>query len=161
MTLLHLELSVGFDLADPGNVNLILDVWKTSLVPDGELEFAERDGTIHIPRAVSQTAFDNKLQLVRCQAKPVRRSLGDLGTTMKPTSSAQGTNFLWLEDNDAEKPLAPREVEVAIQFVTLRRQDADKSHDGLGQEAVGVITRCGYHVNSVLPGQKVVVLHRG
>ncbi|PSN59370.1 lovastatin nonaketide synthase [Corynespora cassiicola Philippines] len=161
VTLPHLDLSVGFDLADPGNVNLILDVWKTSLVPDGELEFAERDGTIHIPRAVSQTAFDNELQLARGQAKPVRRSLDDLGTAMKPTSSAQGANFLWLEDNDAEKPLAPREVEVAIQFVTLKRQDAEKSHDGLGQEAVGVITRCGSHVNSVLPGQKVVLLHRG
>jgi acyl transferase domain-containing protein/NADPH:quinone reductase-like Zn-dependent oxidoreductase/NAD(P)-dependent dehydrogenase (short-subunit alcohol dehydrogenase family) len=158
VTLPHLDLSFGFDAQ---NAPVLLEVWKASLAENAELEFAERNGTIYVPRAVSQTAFDNELQLSTGQAKPVRCALDACGTPMKATTAIQGGDFLWVEDNDGEEALSSQEVEVAIQFMSLGRQDANQSPDSLGREAVGVVTHCGSQVKSVSPGQQVVMLQRG
>ncbi|KAH7131815.1 hypothetical protein B0J11DRAFT_599822 [Dendryphion nanum] len=161
VTLPHLDLSVKFTAADVSNVHLLLDVWKASLLPETELEFAEHDGIIYVPRAVSQSTFDDDLRLSSGLAQPVQHILDASGPPMKPTPTAQGAQILWVQDEDTKKPLPPHEVDVAIQFVSLGKQDVQTKPDSLGQEAVGVVTRCGSQVRSVVPGQQVVVLFSG
>lgn len=158
-TLPHLDLSTGFDPMGPGSADLVLDVWRASLAEGAEMEYAELDGAIHVPRAVEDAGFDRELQLASGSAKPVRRPIHGSGTALKLASSVDGRNYLWIEDEDAYLPLGPEQVEVEVEFVGLSASDSfDASHnDVVSREAVGVVSRCGEQVKSVVVGQRVAV----
>lgn len=160
VTLPHIDLSVKFNATNTENADAILSVWKTTLLPGAELEFAEHDGIIYIPRAVSHTVCDNDIQMSSGRAKPIERTLSACSTPMKPTSVIPGGGFLWTEDGDATKPLSPQEVEVKVQLISLGGNHAHQKPDNLGREAVGIITRCGSDVRSVVTGQQVALFHQ-
>jgi NADPH:quinone reductase-like Zn-dependent oxidoreductase len=81
---------------------------------------------------------------------------------MKLSSVVEGGHFLWVQD-EVIRPLESNYVEVEVEFVGLRAPASSRTaHDSvvmpnLAHEAVGVVSRCGSHVKSVVPGQRVVV----
>lgn len=162
-TLPHLDLSAGFDPTSPRSAELVLGVWQASLAEGAEMEYAELDGDIYIPRVVEDAGFDGELQLASGNAKPMRSPVHGSGTALKLASSVDGGDFLWVVDEDATLPLGTSQVEVEVEFVSLSARDASAAgHDhavspGLGNEAVGVVSRCGKHVKSVVVGQRVAV----
>lgn len=162
-TLPHLDLSAGFDPTSPRSAELVLDVWRASLAEGAEMEYAELDGGIYIPRVVEDAGFDGELQLASGNAKPMRSPVHGSGKALKLASSVDGGDFLWVVDENATLPLGTSQVEVAVEFVSLSASDASAAgHDhavspGLGHEAVGVVSRCGKHVKSVVVGQRVAV----
>ncbi|KAL8903861.1 MAG: hypothetical protein Q9207_003659 [Kuettlingeria erythrocarpa] len=162
----HLDLSLGSDLTSLSTAELVLGVWRASLAPGPEMEYAELDGGIYIPRVVEDAGFDGELQLASGNAKPVRTSIHATGTALKLASSVEGGDFLWVVDADATLALGSSEVEVEVEFVSLSAGDTSAAgHEGavfsgLGSGAVGVVSRCGEKVESVAVGQRVAVLQK-
>ncbi len=159
-TLPHLDLSAGFDATSTRSAELVLSVWQASLIEDAEMEFAELDGAIYIPRAVEDVGFDGELQLASGSAKPVQSPLHAKGVALKLASTVEDGVFLWTDDEDATRPLDPGQVEVEVEYVGLNASDvANTGEDAAVQsrEAVGIVSRCGDQVKSVVPGQRVAV----
>lgn len=159
----HLDLSVESDPTSLSTAELVLGVWRASLAEGAEMEYAELDGGIYIPRVVEDAGFDGELQLASGNAKPVRTPIHATGTALKLASAVEAGDFLWVVDEDATLPLGTSQIEVQVEFVSLSAGDASAAgHDnavssGLGREAVGVVSRCGEKVESVVVGQRVVV----
>ncbi|KAI5867872.1 hypothetical protein GGS23DRAFT_201723 [Durotheca rogersii] len=142
-TLPHFDLSAAFDLTKPSNAELIAQVWASSLSEDAEMEYAELNGAIHIPRAVDEAGFDTELQRYSGQAKPVLTPIR--GNKHLRLGSAAN---VWVEDNEASLPLANDEVEIDVDFIGIS--------DGVAREATGVIAKRGRDAKTFSVGQRVV-----
>ncbi|PGH17660.1 hypothetical protein AJ79_01022 [Helicocarpus griseus UAMH5409] len=159
VTLPHLDLSAKFDATDPRSAELIMDVWRASLNEGAEMEYAELDGMIHIPRAIEDAGFDDELQLASGNARPARRSIRENAAAMKLGPTVDSGDYLWVDDEDALLPLKPNEVEVQVEYVGLNAADSSEGPSSkISSEAVGIVSRCGDKVSSVSVGQRVAVL---
>ncbi|KAK4224175.1 putative polyketide synthase [Podospora fimiseda] len=163
VSLPHLDLSNGFDLVAAENANLIADVWRASLVDGAEMEYAELQGQIHVPRAVADVGFDGDLQLVDGTKQPVLNSIhGD--RPLKPTTA--GSEIVWIEDEESALSLGPTEIEVQVEFVglaagkatSLSSPDTEEAAVIASSEAVGIVSRVGEAVNAFAVGQRVAIL---
>lgn len=154
ITLPHLDLSAAFDPTSSEGAELIFSVWSRSLVEGAEMEYAELDGAIHVPRAVKEDGFDKELQLASGTAKPVRSPIHGSRMALKLSSSMSGEESLWVNDDEAVLSLGPREVEVEVEYVGLNTSDGVNT----GREAVGIVSRCGEQVKSIGVGQRVAVI---
>ncbi|VBB80680.1 Putative polyketide synthase [Podospora comata] len=163
----HLDLSTGFDSTTLSSAELIAFVWRASLLEGAEMEYAEFEGKVHIPRAVADVGFDGDLQLADGTKQPV---LGPLkgGKPLKPIVVGAEKKMVWVEDEEASLPLGMTEVEVEVEFVGLSSGNTfsltgtvdDDSITVLDRcvDAVGVVSRLGGGVNSLVVGQRVAVL---
>jgi acyl transferase domain-containing protein/NADPH:quinone reductase-like Zn-dependent oxidoreductase/NAD(P)-dependent dehydrogenase (short-subunit alcohol dehydrogenase family) len=157
----HLDMSPVLAPAD--SHHLLLDVWKRSLVPDAEVESAvDKNGIVYIPRAIADEDFDAELERSAAAAcgrlKPVKSKLSDTNVPLVLSETLHGGEHLWVEDLAAREALATREVEVKVEAVGLRASGGDQLPAALGREAVGIVTRCGAQVSTIVVGQQVVVL---
>ena len=159
----HLDLSAASDLTSLSTANIVSDVWRASLVEGSEMEYAELDGRIYVPRVVENAGFDGELQLAKGNAKPARTPIHTTGVTLKLASSVDGGDFLWVADEDATLPLENSQVQVEVDFQSLNAGDASAAdHDNtmssrMGCGTVGLVTGCGEQVKSVVVGQRVAV----
>ncbi|KAL2140167.1 hypothetical protein VTI28DRAFT_4183 [Corynascus sepedonium] len=160
----HLDLSNGFDPAVAEGAELIANVWRVSLADDAEMEYAELEGEIHVPRAVADSGLDGDLELANGTKKPVP-SLIHPGKPLRPVNLDTEQDLVWIDDDDVSFPLGSYEVEVQVEFVGLgsakrssQSDDDEVKFAQLGVEAVGVVSRLGHDVQSVTVGQRVVVL---
>ena len=159
----HLDVSVAFDLKAFSSAELIFKTWKATLTEPAECEFAEKQGMIHIPRAMDDAAFEGDLRLADHTAKPVLRPIRGSGRAMKPMSRIDRGAYLWAEDERLLQPLRADEVEIEVEFACLNpligmnNEDDESILQRLSQEAVGLVSRCGSNVKSVVPNQRVVV----
>ncbi|KAK0701130.1 hypothetical protein B0T21DRAFT_405823 [Apiosordaria backusii] len=163
----HLDLSTGFDPTTSASAELIATVWRASLVDGAEMEYAELDGQIHIPRTVPDAGFDGDLQLADGTKQPVLEPLHG-GKPLKPTIFGAENDIIWVEDEEASLLLGATEVEVQVEFVgldsgntfSLSLKPDEDSLVALDRcvDAVGVLSRLGDEVQSLVVGQRVAVL---
>ncbi|KAK4178924.1 putative polyketide synthase [Triangularia setosa] len=163
----HLDVSTGFEPTTPASAELIASAWRASLADGAEMEYAEFGGHIHIPRAVGDAGCDGDLQLADGTKQPV---LGPIhgGKPLKPTVFGVEKDIVWIEDNEASLPLGSTEVEVQTEFVGLSSGDtfspslrADEDSTATLDrcvDTVGVVSRLGGDVQSLVVGQRVAVL---
>ncbi|KAH7080817.1 hypothetical protein FB567DRAFT_475401 [Paraphoma chrysanthemicola] len=158
----HLDISPLLDLA--ATKQSLCEVWRQSLLPDAEMEFAMDDrGVIHVPRAIGDDVFDAELERGAAAARgsrpnPVRSLLHDVHVPMTPDETLEDGDILWVEDLGAQETLGPHEVEVKVEAVGLGLSHGDQHPSTLGQEAVGTVTRCGSQAKAIVLGQRVAVL---
>lgn len=74
-----LDISAFAEISTVEYADLILDVWRTSLTQDIEMEYAEGNGLIYVPRATEHAGFDYELQLSNNVAPPIVSALGAPG----------------------------------------------------------------------------------
>ncbi|KAI1328524.1 PKSN polyketide synthase for alternapyrone biosynthesis [Xylariaceae sp. FL0255] len=150
-----LDLSALADISSAQCQDLILDVWRASLFEDAEMEYAEHNNLIYIARATDDSGFDDELQLAGYNAKPIMSTLGALGKPLRAVESSTGgaQDYVWIPDEKAELPLEADEVEVKREYAGLSiGQTLTSVH-----HAVGVVTRLGESVTSLIAGQRAVV----
>jgi acyl transferase domain-containing protein len=159
-TLPHLDLSLTFDYTNPDHCQRIFDVWKASLEKDAEMEYAESNGNIYVPRVVGEQALDEELQLSSGSPLPIQSRLGDSEIPLKLTIASRASKCLGTAF-DFRDCLQSNEVEIQIEYVALDKSEASTSitaSQGWGKEAAGTITQCGSQVNGFHVGQRVAVL---
>ncbi|KAI4250880.1 MAG: hypothetical protein L6R42_008592, partial [Xanthoria sp. 1 TBL-2021] len=148
-----LDLSAVADISSVQYADLVLDVWRTSLAEDSELEYAEGNGLIYIPRATEDAGFDYELQLASNTAKPIFSGLGAPGKPLKASESANVQGCIWIPDEQAESPLEAGEVEVKVEYAGLGTgQTLNSVH-----HAVGVVTRRADSAKRLELGQRAIV----
>ncbi|KAH8690349.1 lovastatin nonaketide synthase [Phaeosphaeriaceae sp. PMI808] len=148
-----LDLSAVADISSAQYPDLVLDVWRTSLTEDAEMEYAEVNGLIYIPRATEDAGFDYELQLASNTAKPILSALGAPGKPLKANESGNAQGCIWIPDEQAESPLEAGEVEVKVEYAGLETgQTLNSVH-----HAVGVVTRQAGSAKTFELGQRVIV----
>ncbi|KAJ5135407.1 Lovastatin diketide synthase LovF [Penicillium bovifimosum] len=152
-TLPTMDLSAVADISNVQYADLVLEVWRTSLSEDAEMEYAEGNGLIYIPRATEEADFDHELQLASNTAKPIVSSLGAAGKPLKASESANTQGYVWIADEQAESPLEADQVEIKVEYAGV----------GMGQKlnsvrhAVGIVTQISDSVKDLQLGQRAIV----
>jgi acyl transferase domain-containing protein/NADPH:quinone reductase-like Zn-dependent oxidoreductase/NAD(P)-dependent dehydrogenase (short-subunit alcohol dehydrogenase family) len=158
----HLDVSPMLDLFDFNR--LIIDVWKRSLIPNAEMEFAvDMNGIVHVPRAIGDDIFDEELERGATaagggRAKPIRSKLNENGVPLMSGEVINGSDFLWEEDSSTKETLGSHEVEIKVETVAFEAPDGHQQQSPLRNKAVGTVSRCGPQVKSIALGQRVMVL---
>ncbi|OQE20988.1 hypothetical protein PENFLA_c015G08410 [Penicillium flavigenum] len=147
-----MDLSAVADISNAQYADLIIDVWKSSLSEDAEMEYAEGNGLIYIPRATEDTGFDYELQLASNTAKPIVSALGAAGKPLKAAESANSQGYIWIRDQQAESPLEACQVEIKVEYAGV---GTGRSLDSV-RHAVGIVTRQGDLVKTFQLGQRVI-----
>ncbi|KAF7559477.1 hypothetical protein G7046_g4675 [Stylonectria norvegica] len=118
--------------------HLIVRVWKTTLVEDAEMQYAELDTLVYIARAAEDAGFDYGLQLAADNAEPFWSTLGAPGVPLKVSESGRdGAGYICIPDHEAELPLQPGQVEVKVESAELGTYRMFNSV----QDVAGVVTR--------------------
>jgi acyl transferase domain-containing protein/NADPH:quinone reductase-like Zn-dependent oxidoreductase/2-polyprenyl-3-methyl-5-hydroxy-6-metoxy-1,4-benzoquinol methylase len=149
------------------NFEAIIDVLGLAFVhrdddcPDWE--YAIRDGSVIIPRLVSDESTNAMLASTTSQRPPTLSPLKQKGRPVKLQIGTPGMlNALqFVADPLLEKPLAVDEVEIEVKATGLNSKDASIASgavliDELGFECSGVVTRVGSTVSKIKVGEKVV-----
>ncbi|KAL9578153.1 MAG: hypothetical protein Q9212_005901 [Teloschistes hypoglaucus] len=148
-----LDLSKVANVSSVQYADLVLDVWRSSLIEDAEIEYAEGNGLIYIPRATEDVGLDYELQLASNTAKPILSALSAPGKPLKASESANVQGCIWIPDEQAESPLEAGEVEVKVEYAGLGAgQTLDSVH-----HAVGVVTRRADSAKRFELGQRAIV----
>lgn len=149
---------------------LIRTALATSLLSEGddaEMEFAEEDGKLVVPRI----AADEKLNL------DVHRSLGpsdpypqdfhQRGRQLRlaPSTARGGLDDVWFEDAP-ELLLEDDEVEIAVMASVLSQDDIAARERGgpsrpIARSCSGTVTRVGRNVRGISVGERVCALAEG
>nr|ALQ32965.1 putative polyketide synthase [Fusarium scirpi] len=148
-----LDLSATADISTARYADLVIDVWRASLVESAEMEYAESNNSIYIARATEEASFDNELQLVGDNAKPIWSALGARGTPLKASQPTNDHNYVWILDAHAEPALDNGQVEIKIQYAGVGQDQTLASI----RHAVGTISRLSESVGSLELGQQVIV----
>lgn len=174
LTIPHLDLSPSLDLSSELAVDVILDCFRASSPSNSyqtEMEFAEQNGDILIPRFVSNDSFDHEIDR---NSAPLHKSyMGHLhlqkGRTLKLSAGITGTfgDLRWTDDDEIDlNEIGADNVEVDVHYVGLDHSDIDVVRGASllttpGRQASGVVTRVGSNVKRIQPGQEVVTLRSG
>ncbi|KAI8270597.1 Reducing polyketide synthase FUB1 [Colletotrichum sp. SAR11_239] len=164
ITLPHLDLSRGGYLSSEASADVIMSVWHTSLADDSsqlELEYAELNGTIFVPRFVEDEGIDIDLGRRDQSLKPITQALGDDNPR---TLSQQDHRLVWVDD-DMSASLASAEVEINAEYLAVQKSSSDSSETQTpviyAMAVTGTITAASPEVTSVNVGQRVIALHSG
>ncbi|KAI0204323.1 PKSN polyketide synthase for alternapyrone biosynthesis [Astrocystis sublimbata] len=150
-----LDLSTLANIDSAQCAELVLDVWRASLLDDAEMEYAERNNLVYIARTIEDAGFDNELQLAGNTAKPIQSTLGASAKPLKAIDSGSGAfqGHVWVPDEEAELPLEAGQVEVKVEYTGIGAgQGLESIH-----HAVGTVTRLADSVKSLTVGQQAIV----
>jgi hypothetical protein len=92
-----LAISSSADLSSRRLADLVIDVWRASLVEDAEMEYAELNGLVHITRATQDKGLDHELKLANNNAEPTWMDLGEVVTPLKAIDLAHADGCIWAE----------------------------------------------------------------
>ncbi|KAG6366829.1 hypothetical protein INS49_001010 [Diaporthe citri] len=156
LTITHLDLSPA---ADATKVDTVLRLWASSVegdVEDRELEFAELDGEIYIPRTVQEASFDEEIALATSTAPPVNTALGATGGPLQLDTDG----FIWHPIDFPQSGLEPEQVEVRVTSISTvpSSSGVDSLAKDLWAETTGVVTACGSSVVGLRENDHVVLL---
>ena len=152
-----LDLSAIANITTSSYADLVFDVWQNSLPEDAEMEYAEGNGLIHIPRAVEDVGCDHELQLANNTAKPILSALGAADKPLLASTSASLGDYVWIHDEQAELSLQAGEIEVKVEYAAVGAGHTLNSV----QHAVGIITRIAEPSDTLQVGQRAVIFSNG
>ncbi|CAG8395028.1 unnamed protein product [Penicillium salamii] len=164
----HLDLSPKLDLASFRAVEVIMSCFNASSPNksyEPEMEYAEKDGTIYIPRFKSNNSFDHEIDRHSAQSKSLMQRLDAQDRALKISTGKTGllSDLRWTDDELTSTSLGDNDVEFKTQYVGLEQADVTVAKGSsqcttLGRQAGGVITRVGANVTRFQIGQKVVAV---
>ena len=151
----------------PKITRLVVDLWFSSISREAsqhEIEYAELDTSLFIPRVFEEPNFDRELPLHSGQAQAIMAELS--GTRpLKLVSDRFGSpgDYMFVGYLEPANDLDPDEVEIRVEAIALNAADIESIagtnvSTKLGKEAVGVVTRLGSYVSEFRLGQRVVMM---
>lgn len=152
VTLAHLHLSPAFDAAEPLAGELVVDAWLASL-DDRDLELAELDGDILVPRVVTEPRMGMEIALATGSAPPILKPLSSSG----PLRLVEGQEVAWQSDDEALDALDPEHVEIKVVDISVDSAGPG-ARELLGSQVTGRVVRCGSEVTDFHKGHLVVAL---
>ncbi|TQN70639.1 Reducing polyketide synthase FUB1 [Colletotrichum shisoi] len=161
----HLDLNRSENVGSARVAKTILDVWNVSVsgvYQHPEMEYAERDGAIFVPRFIEDDGMDTSLDLRDGLPKPVQGTL--CGDTQWKLTRTDG-QLVWVEEEIGSRTLGDGEVEIEVDHIVLQEASSIlPEHDPQAYQTTavsGIISGHSSTAKSVEAGQRVVALHTG
>ncbi|KAJ6184264.1 hypothetical protein N7519_005565 [Penicillium mononematosum] len=164
----HLDLSPALDLTSARAVEVIMSCFNASSPNksyEPEMEYAEKDGTIFIPRFKTNNSFDHEIDRHSARSKSLMQVLHDQDRALKISTSKTGqlNDLRWIDDELATTALSENDVEIKTQYVGLEQADVNVAKGSsqcttVGRQVGGIVTRVGASVTRFQIGQKVVAV---
>ena len=166
-TIVTLDLNKGSPLADNAAADTILSLFKShfALARDGnrtlDVEFAEKNGVLMIPRIVENNAMNQTLKAFMSMPVPEDQRFHQLG---RPLRLEVTPGFLdsirFIDDERFVQELSDDDVEIEVKAVGLNFKDVMMGlgqilSEALGGEASGVVSRVGKSVRGFSIGDRV------
>ncbi|KAL0933411.1 pksn polyketide synthase for alternapyrone biosynthesis [Colletotrichum truncatum] len=161
----HLDLSRTSDISSETTINNVLNVWTSSFYEQQvslEMEYAELDGSLFIPRFTEDEDIDTDLSSHNQNLKPIR---GPLDNKVPRMLAQEDEGLVWVTDDKILQPLGRREVEICVEYATIKQSAGgsteSQSHPYNVSVVVGVIESISTEVTSLQVGQRVIALQSG
>ncbi|CCF35613.1 PKSN polyketide synthase for alternapyrone biosynthesis protein [Colletotrichum higginsianum] len=165
ITMPHLDLNRSEKVESACVAKTILDVWSVSVsgvYQQPEMEYAERDGAIFVPRFIEDDGMDTSLDLQDGLPKPVQGTLCE-ETQWKLTQTDE--QLIWVEEEIGSRTLGDGEVEIEVDYVVLQKASGilqETDQQAYQTTAVsGIILGHSSTAKSVETRQRVVALYTG
>ncbi|KAL4811864.1 hypothetical protein BDW67DRAFT_189235 [Aspergillus spinulosporus] len=170
----HLDLSPSLDLSSDHSMEIVISAFHSSIKPSVkdknlEMEYAESNGLLYIPRARGHAALDHELALRGEKVSSIPGPLSAPGIARRLETSLAGSpsQARWVPDETFGAKLADFDVEIQVSHVGLEHSKVESFQTGkqsslapsLGRVAVGTLTRTGAKVSRFIPGDRVFALH--
>ncbi|PYI01585.1 polyketide synthase [Aspergillus sclerotiicarbonarius CBS 121057] len=146
----------------PGNIVKIMHQFIHTVIPD--LEYAQKEGTIHIARWEPDDCLNAKFRLKQNE-DTVDEALGTVGRCELSIKSPGQMDTIHFVRKEYPEKLSPDEVEIEVKCVGLNAKDlyvltakVDTKNSTCSCECAGVITAVGDNVSGFSPGDRVVAM---
>jgi hypothetical protein len=169
--LFTLDLDAASDLGADATGRAVVSTMLKSFDPfvkSEEMEYAECDGKLFIPRVILEDQLGARIERGEAQRAP---QLLPFAQADRPLELEVGTlgkldSLYFNDDPTAMFPLGPQDIEIRIQAVGVNPVDVQTalgrtSRDTIGSDAAGIITRVGPSVSKFNPGERVVTIVPG
>lgn len=164
----HLDMSPALDLTSARAVEVIMSCFNASSPNksyEPEMEYAEKNGTIFIPRFKTNNSFDHEIDRHSARSKSLMQILYDQDRALKIFAGKTGqlNDLRWMDDELATTALSENDVEIKTQYVGLEQADVNVAKGSsqcttVGRQVGGIVTRVGASVTRFQIGQKVVAV---
>ncbi|TLD09983.1 hypothetical protein PgNI_06630, partial [Pyricularia grisea] len=155
--LAHLDLSPAFDFAASAPTKLVIDTWLRSVNSDAELELAERDGHLLLPRVVAAPGVDQEVALSIGTAPAIPTALAH-HASLEPHEGAGGKRLVWTRDTEVGGPLGSEDVEIRVSHLSVDCGRLGHGTKLLGSFITGCVTRTGPSVSGLSCGDMVIAV---
>lgn len=164
-SLVSLELSVDTELASQNAAELIFNTWYSSLgkdLGDEDLEYAERDGKVFIPRILNEDSFDMELGSHSGHMEPLLTSLrSDSSVMLHISEPGNPARPFWKEVVYSSDPIQADLVEVQVEWISLGKGSFHDltaiKPDRFGNQLAGTVIQSGC-ASELVKGDRVMVL---
>ncbi|KAK8103369.1 polyketide synthase, partial [Apiospora kogelbergensis] len=168
-TAVTLDLEPNSCLDADGQAELIEDAFRRTVLtdnPEAEVEFAEQDGVLVVPRIVSDVDMDLRVHRECGPSVPYLQTFAQSGRQVQLGTEVEGSlDALYFEDAAlGSTPLGDDEVEIEVKASSLSPDDvaaimSDQASAPLPMRSCsGVVTRTGSAVANIQSGDKVCLL---
>ncbi|KAK6829892.1 Polyketide synthase [Apiospora arundinis] len=152
-----------------GQAELIEDAFRRTVLadnPEAEVEFAEQDGVLVVPRIVSDVDMDLRVHRECGPSVPYLQTFAQPNRQVQLATEVEGSlDALYFEDASAgSNSLGDDEVEIEVKASSLSPDDVaaimnDQASAPLPMRSCsGLVTRAGSKVTNIQPGDKVCLL---
>lgn len=164
-----LDLDSQSEISDESIPNAILDVFRSKFALNGDneavrdVEYAQRDGHIKIPRLIEDTKM-NKFITAIPEEQPFFQTGRALALEIESPGLLDTLRFV--DDKRMNDPLPANEVEIEIKAAGVNFRDVMMAMgqikiENLGGECSGIISAVGSDVIDLKPGDRVVTYGHG
>lgn len=169
-----LDLEPNSCLDTDGQAELIEDAFRRTVLaddPEAEVEFAEQDGVLVVPRIVPDVDMDLRVHRECGPSVPYLQTFAQAGRQVQLATEVDGSlDALYFEDSEAaagsssSHPLGDDEVEIEVKASSLGPDDVasimnDQASAPLPMRPCsGIVTRAGKAVTNVGVGDRVCLL---
>ena len=157
--------------SDPAKVvvDAFVSVFKTnSSSAEPDMEYMERDGTLYIPRVVTDDEMNKFVHQQLRESEPELQPFHQEGRPLKLTIGNPGLldTLHFMDDYTLAGSLDEGYVEIEVKAVGLNFKDVmiamgHLSNEHIGIECSGVVSRVGSAVTDLRPGDRVCAIAEG
>lgn len=124
----HLDVSLALDLTSARAVEVIMSCFNASSPNksyEPEMEYAEKNETIFIPRFKTNNSFDHEIDSHSARSLSLMQVLQDQDRALKILAGKTGQldDLRWMDDELATTALSKNDVEIKTQYVGLEQVD--------------------------------------
>ncbi|EUC43975.1 hypothetical protein COCMIDRAFT_6677 [Bipolaris oryzae ATCC 44560] len=164
VTLFHLDLSYELDAADTNSLELISKAFFQSVAPLAEndqpdLELAEINNHILIPRIIPDDGMDMEIALSTRKAQLLRQGVGPGRPLQLVGLDTEDVETHWQLDEDSDKKPNADGVEAAVTDISMCPIESGSrtAHSLVGSLITGTVTQYDANVSDLTKGDTVVV----
>ncbi|KAK1710885.1 PKSN polyketide synthase for alternapyrone biosynthesis protein [Colletotrichum acutatum] len=159
----HLDLSRASNLSASNTASVISNIWCDSTQEGSarhDMEYAEFDGRVFVPRFVEDESMDADL---RNSERILGSEKGTLNGRKNLTLIREGSESVWVNESESPTPLLDGDVEITVELALARATPVSEGTPGntVCFAIVGTVSATPSLEMTTKVGQRVIAIHSG